>query len=515
MSSRLSRRGFLQFLSTLSLMTLFDERLRARAAIDRLSHNPGAPNVLILVFDTLSANHMSLYGYHRDTTPHLARFAERATVYHSHYSAGNFTTTGTSSILTGTYPWTHRAFHLYGRAAKGYQNKNLFHMFSPETYKRISYTHNDLVTVILDHFGEDIDLFKLTRELCLVDSQFSDQVFPKDYYLAYLGERRSLRSIRSAVYSSSLFLSLIDRIRNFALRRTRSLQEYTSLFPKGVPSHDFQYFVNEHATDWMTTLFGGSLQPFLAYVHLWPPHSPYNTRREFIGRFEDGSQPLTKKENFFTQGFSDRELNRLRREYDEYIAYTDAEFGRLFDFMDETGALENTYVIFTSDHGELFERGIWGHVTPALYEPVIRVPLLISKPGQREHEAVHTPTSSVDLLPTLLQATGAEIPAWCEGEVLPTFSGREPDPERSIFSVEAKRNPKHAPLTIGTVALIKGHYKLIHYFGYEGYENAFELYDLANDPEELNDLYASEQPVAAALQAELLEKLSSVNQPYA
>ena len=64
--------------------------------------------------------------------------------------------------------------------------------------------------------------------------------------------------------------------------------------------------------------------------------------------------------------------------------------------------LDDTYVIVTSDHGEMFERGIRGHVTPTLYEPVIRVPLLIAKPGQREREDVYAPTSCVDLLPTLL-----------------------------------------------------------------------------------------------------------------
>ena len=92
--------------------------------------------------------------------------------------------------------------------------------------------------------------------------------------------------------------------------------------------------------------------------------------------------------------------------------------------------------------------------------------------------------------------------------------GGEHDGERSIFSVEAKSNPIQSPLVNGTMALIKGQYKLIHYFGYSGYESEYELYDLANDPEELEDLYSSRRPVAAELEGELEEKLKDVNRPY-
>ncbi len=245
-----------------------------------------------------------------------------------------------------------------------------------------------------------------------------------------------------------------------------------------------------------------------------PPHKPYHPRREFIGLFDDGWAPVAKKAHFFSQGRSDKFLNQKRREYDEYIAYADAEFGRLYDLMEQIGLLDNTYVVFTTDHGELFERGIWEHQTPALYEPLIRIPLLICKPGQQQREDVYMPTSCVDLLPTLLYATGQAVPDWCEGQILPTFGDKETSSGRSIFSVEAKSNPKQTPLTKGTVALIKDQYKLIHYFGYDGYEDEYELYDLANDPEEMKDLCLAKKSVVADLQSELEQKLREVNQPY-
>jgi arylsulfatase A-like enzyme len=161
----------------------------------------------------------------------------------------------------------------------------------------------------------------------------------------------------------------------------------------------------------------------------------------------------------------------------------------------------------------MFERGIYEHVTQTLFEPVIHVPLMISRPGQEQREDVLTPTSGVDLLPTLLKVAAQQVPDWVEGRVLPGFGDADGAADRSVYSVEAKANPKRGPLTKGTVAVIRGEHKLIHYRGYDGHENEFELYDLAADPEEMVDLYASNRALAADLQGELEAKLREVNEP--
>ena len=176
--------------------------------------------------------------------------------------------------------------------------------------------------------------------------------------------------------------------------------------------------------------------------------------------------------------------------------------------------LDDTYLIVTSDHGEMFERSIRGHVTPTLYEPVLRVPLLISKPRRRERRDIYEPTSCVDLLPTLLHITGKTVPDWCEGNLLPSFGDSAARGHPTIFAVEAKSNPKRAPLTKGTVALVKNQHKLIHYFGYDSHESEYELYDLTNDPEELEDVHTSKKSIAEDLKEQLAEKLRRVNQQY-
>jgi len=510
MPTSLPRRDFIKFLAMWPLFTVWPPPERT------LGHTsqPGGhrlPNILILVFDTFSAYHIPFYGYRRQTTPNLSRFANRATVFHSHYASGNFTTPGTASLLTGTYPWSHQALHIQGTVLEEFRNKNIFSLLGEKGYFRIGFSHNIVATSLLDQFRLDIDNFTKTRELCLVDNYLADRLFPKDFTPAVHGESLIFR--RGDTYSSSLFLYEVYRFWT-SIQMKLLTKQYGELFPRGIPNNHNLVFMLETAIDWTMRQLEKAPQPFLAYMHFLPPHDPYTTRREFVDRFDDGWNPLPKPFHPLSDSQPDQRLNQKRREYDEYIAYADAEFGRLYDFMDRNGILDNTYVIFTSDHGELFERGVWGHITPVLFEPVIRVPLLISKPGQQKKQDVYTHTSCVDILPTLLHLSGINKPDWCEGEVLPSIAEEKPAAERSIFCLEAKSNSKHAPLRKRTVSLIRDRYKLVHYLGYKEYDDIYEMYDLNDDPEELNNIYSSRKSVASDLQALLNEQLIKVNRRF-
>jgi len=233
-----------------------------------------------------------------------------------------------------------------------------------------------------------------------------------------------------------------------------------------------------------------------------------------MGIFSDNLSPADKPESFASEGFKQRDLNRDRRFYDQYIAYADAEFGRLVDAMQQSGALDNTYVILTSDHGELFERGIRGHVTPVMYEPIVHIPLIISKPGGNARQDVFTRTSCVDLLPTIQSIYGQPVPEWCEGQVLPTFAAQESTAERAIFAMDSKDSPKHAPMTKGSFMVIDGNYKLLHYMDTKALSIEDELYDLEKDPEELVNLIKTQSSTAAELQNQLEQKLKQANQTY-
>jgi arylsulfatase A-like enzyme len=510
MQRPLTRRDFLKLAALLPALGI---PIRLAPFAPSQAQPSNRPNLLVIVFDTFSGKHTSLYGYPRATTPNLARFARHATVFHRHYAAGNFTTPGTASLLTGAYPWTQRAFNLDGTVVDEFERKTLFRAFEDAGYYRVAYTHNWLVVELLNQFRRDVSYWKPLRELCLMDTELSDRLAGNDHTIARSAER--IMAVRNAPGTTSLFLSMLDKF--FASNERKALLEkYATTFPRGLPTNDETiYFVLEDAINWIQTEVQQAPQPFLGYFHLLPPHEPYNPRRDFIGRFDgDGYVEPAKPLHPLGTSFDERAETTARRNYDEMIAYADSEFGRLYDFLMQKGILDNTYLVFTSDHGQILERGTRGHQNPLLYESITHIPLIISKPGQKDHIDVTSPTSCLDLLPTLTYLAGQPIPDWCEGEVLPTLGGKATS-GRSIFTVEAKRNPKQAPIAKATLSMVKDEYKVIQYLGYGSrYDDYTEVYDLKNDPEELTDLHTSNPGLSSDMRNELMDKLQAVNRAY-
>lgn len=197
----------------------------------------------------------------------------------------------------------------------------------------------------------------------------------------------------------------------------------------------------------------------------------------------------------------------------------DAEFGRLYRALDRLGILADTWLVLTSDHGEMFERGIRGHTTPTLFQPVVHIPLLIFEPGQAVRRDVYEPTSAVDLLATLLAVTGQseKVPDWTDGRVLPPFAGGSGRRAEAVFSVESKTLKPNQPMTVGTVAMVEDGYKLIDYFGYPelgGPGERVELYDLRADPGELVDLAGGEEGRVEAMRARIKAEIARNDAPF-
>jgi len=512
MKKQLTRRDFLKLAGVLPLSVAAP---RFMGSLDTLGQSQNKPqNVIVVVLDAFSAYDISLYGYQRETTPNLARLAERAVVYHNHYAGGNFTTPGTASLLSGMLPWKHRQFIHYGTVDENFIANNLFSAF--QNHYRITYSHNPLANNLLSQLGVggNFDNYIPSKNLFLTTDGFIPDLFAKDEDIATVSWVRTAKRQEEG-YAYSLFLSHIYE--PYQELKIANLRPY---YPRGIPSvKSDNYFLLEYAVDWLGGQLGKIPQPFLAYFHFMPPHAPYKTHREFYRRFaEDGWKPIPKPMDTFSreEDYNYEELKAARTDYDEFILYADREFGRFYDNLEKSGLLENTWVVLTSDHGEMFERGIQGHFSPVLYQPVIRVPLMIFEPGRKTRTDVYSNTSAVDVLPTLAHVTGQKPTPWSEGIVLPPFALQEPDPERNIYVLQARTNPQYAPLTTATIALVKGQYKLTHFFGYQelNAEDRLELYDVQNDPEEMNNLYSTKRETAAELLNELKDKLAEMNAPY-
>ncbi|MFM8322068.1 MAG: sulfatase [Chloroflexota bacterium] len=509
--SSLNRRDFLKLALAAGSLPAVERMAHSLPAQAAYGLQTGAkPNIIIILFDALSAANLSLYGYPRRTTPNLERFAARATVYHNHHSAGNFTTPSTASLLTGVYPWNHRAFNLSGLVRPALRPNNLFAAIG-DGYHRHVFTQNVYADMLLHQFNDQIEQHDPLDRFSLVSSSIYSRLTPNDAIYGMKSLDQFLFKREEA--HASLFLSIFNDL-SLQVRDRLQSAAWAKTYPGGLPrlANTDIYFAFEQLTDGLMQLVSGLPGPSFAYLHLMPPHAPYLPARRFLGAFADGWAPPEIKKHRLAAGLTQEKLNGQRQTYDEFIANLDDEFGRLLDHLQRSGLLDNSYVIFTSDHGELFERGVTGHSTPLLFEPVLRIPLIIAAPGQAERRDVHALTSNVDLLPTLAQLAGRPTPEWCEGRLLPGLGGEE-DPQRSAFVIEAKANAAYGRLRKASTALLKGPLKLVHYQGYRYYRDEYELYDLSEDPQELNNRF-DDHPAAGDLLDELNRAQQTADAPY-
>lgn len=209
--------------------------------------------------------------------------------------------------------------------------------------------------------------------------------------------------------------------------------------------------------------------PFFCWIHLFDPHFPYSSHPD---RFKD-------------QFASDP--------YDGELAYVDQEIGRLLKKLDEAELLESTTIVIVGDHGEsLNDHGERAHGM-TLYEPVLRVPLLIiNAPGSTAGHRVAQPVSLVDLFPTLLESMQGRKDLQCSGRsLLPCLRGESLDPGNCYAETDEPFQTAHwAPQK----ALINSNVKYIR-------SPKPELYDLRADPGELNNL--------ASISPDLLQEMDT------
>ena len=186
----------------------------------------------------------------------------------------------------------------------------------------------------------------------------------------------------------------------------------------------------------------------------------------------------------------------LRERYAMEVTYVDRQIGVLLANMEERGLLENTLVIFASDHGEsLGDHNHVGHISQ-LYDTLVRVPLIVAYPGRLvEGAVVEEQVGLVDVLPTVIELLGLPEMENLSGSSLVGLMGGEEGPRRPVFAAtyrpEAYSDKR---------AIIADGFKYIRSWTDE--REWEELYDLAADPEELDDL--------AEARPEVLERLRSV-----
>jgi arylsulfatase A-like enzyme len=421
------------------------------------------PHVLWIVLDTVRADHMSLHGYARDTTPRLAAFAKDALVFDRAISNGIWTLPSHTSMFTGQSVWAHGADHRNPRMPAG--RATVAEVLSDHGYATAVFSNNPWVAPPTE----------LTRG-------FDD-------------------------------CHIIYHLRHVARSSIGAMIERLGVQPP-LPWLDEDFggaLTNRLIADWLAQHAGD--RSLFMFVNYMDAHLPYRVPRRFRDKFMSPEQvarsyalgvsvygrivdALDRRFNFDGPDFvsaGDREI--LKRQYDAGIAYVDHRVGELLALFEQRGLLDNTLVVIASDHGEYLDtHGMWAHRMQA-YQDVLGVTVALRPPNAGTKGRVRYPVLLSDLYDTVLHAAvGAEAtdPAWHARDLLADtnepaarivvseYGGPAPE---NLERIERGGNPVILQRAHPQIAVQDARYKLL-----VTADGTRELYDLVEDPGELHNL---------------------------
>jgi arylsulfatase A-like enzyme len=296
-------------------------------------------------------------------------------------------------------------------------------------------------------------------------------------------------------------------------RRDDEYGEYHTAITNVLPAEEYvDYWVADEAVEFLADPHS---DPSFLWCGFTGPHPPVDPPEPYdalygddVGlpaRYDgDGSPPKDAGEGWWED--DEAKILRWRSHYYGLVTFVDEMVGRLVDALEERGVLDETLIVFTSDHGEM--AGDYGRMGKgSFYEEVIRVPTIVVPPGGSDVDRFDGLVEVADLAPTILDYAGVEVP-----DVMPTRSlrpvleGEREDHRASILSEYTTNDRSHSAKCVRT-----DRYKYVFHAG-----GAPEFYDLEADPEELENL-AGDPDHAAALAAHrelLLDRLTASEQHY-
>jgi arylsulfatase A-like enzyme len=405
----------------------------------------GRPNVLLITLDTVRAQDMSVYGYHRRTTPRLEAFARKGVCFDKAIATVSWTLPSHASLFTGHYP--------------------------QEVFHDIARSFNDAWEAPMDDALPTIAEFLGRRGYrtggFVANWDFGDRVFGLNRGFAHYQEYEV--GFQQLLKSSFVTRTTADAV-------GQALDHRFVLARKSGGTVDAEF---------LRWLDGVSGRPFFAFLNYMDAHDPYDPPAAFAGRFTPSDEPPLPAGRPPKEAYSSEAI-RLRCDYDCCLAALDQEVGRLLDELDRRALLANTLVVITADHGEHFgEHDRFKH-GDTLYMPVIHVPLLIVCPGKVPAGVrVRAPASLRDVAATITDVlglagesplAGASLRRLWESRTAP------PEPAYSNLDMMARLTASTRPVRLRSLVDDRYHY-------IEGLGTPFRaLYDLEHDPAEENDL---------------------------
>jgi arylsulfatase A-like enzyme len=424
------------------------------------------PNVVIILVDALRPDHMSCYGYFRETCPSIDDIASEGVLFTNAFAQSGHTYESVPSILSSLYPSTHNMNNFYSALPKGCNT-----------------------------------IFKIAKENGLATSIFSESVILSS---PYGWDQSHGIDVNSSFYPKQ-GISILSYVFNY-LGIARKI---FNIIPVGKNQSTQVAETTDIATRFANFLDSIDDKSFISYIHLMNVHAPYDPEgryKNYFGKSLDKQkriQAILLERGFypFIDGdeVSNEQLSDIVNRYDEEILNSDQEeIAKIVNVLNSKKLLDKTLIIITSDHGEQFyEHNQWRHSNTMFYD-LIRVPLIMKLPGyELDNMIVNEVVELVDIVPTILDMWDVRKPPYMEGKtLLPLIDKDEWTPKFAFSELNLKGK--------SCLSLVKNNYHLIQIKF--GFKEALLLYDIKNDPTESKNIIEEKTQIAQ----EMLEKLQEL-----
>ncbi len=425
--------------------------------------------VILITLDTLRADHLGVYGYGRETSPNIDRFAKDGVLWENAIVQVPLTRPSHFSILSGRYPSSHGLLDNFSA--------------TPENVP--------LLSNILGVNGYETAAFV---SAAVLNSSFNTK----------LGFQVYSDRIENVVFDNSFLLV-------FSLRKIEVISR--------IKAENSASETNKKVFTWLKENEKG---PFFMWVHYFDPHTPYSPDPSFRKMFTDSDYDIQKyysyeweKENYDSvqkKVHIDEKITHYAVAlYDAEIRTLDNELGSLFNQLKELKLYERSLIILTADHGESFDHGYYFDHGDRLYEGLIRVPLIIKFPKEKwQGKTIETQVKSIDIAPTIIEYLSLKHSEKMDG--------------KSMIS-QASNNDNNLPVET-SYAYSQTPYQGFFYYKakelqsirsnkwkyiYDVRTGAPELYDINSDPGEQNNFASSRPDILKEFNSELLNFTNSIN----
>ncbi len=498
------------------------------------------PDIIFIVLDTQRADRLGCYGRKKANTPNLDRFAAEGVLFEQAISPAQWTIPSHASMFTGLYPTAHQVTQ--SSQSLPAERPHLAELLRDSGYQTVAFCNNPLVGILNNGFKRGFQTFynyggaipsvpsdsttlpRPLRRLVETYTQFLRRIsYPIQNFFGQsdLAFRLSLNAWFTPIWS---------RVANFKGQNERSVRDLT------------HYLQMREEKD--------GERPLFLFLNLMETHLPFTPPAEFIDKAAPyllGSKEARtimrrwNRESYrwaapLAEPLGDLEAQVLSDLYDAEVAYQDAYLGQLLSQIQNRVNAENTLTIIVADHGDgLGEHGCVGHAFVA-YQELLHVPMMMQWPRRfKEPARISTPVSTRRVFHTMLDAAGrlpqgaALDPMQVHGLTLAqTVMGRDPEqgvaysevyPPLTFVRAIEKRQPElleaYRCLSVRRSVVQENRvadgaafpHKLIQVD-----EKLDELFDLAHDPLESENLLAERPSIVEPMQKEMSRLATAVSQ---